>query len=80
VTPEVTPQVERLLAVMHDEMSRQDIQDALKLTDPKHLRIGYVAPALELGLVEMTNPEKPRSSQQRYRLTAAGLKAKKKAR
>ncbi|WP_374011518.1 Fic family protein [Pseudomonas cichorii] len=31
-----------------------------------------LAPLLALGVVEMTIPDKPNSSKQRYRLTAAG--------
>ena len=31
-----------------------------------------LSPLLTLGLVEMTIPDKPRSSKQRYRLTPAG--------
>ncbi|MFA7436846.1 Fic family protein [Castellaniella sp.] len=32
----------------------------------------YLLPALRSGLVEMTLPDTPRSSKQRYRLTALG--------
>lgn len=32
-----------------------------------------LSPLLEAGLVEMTYPDKPRSSKQRYRLTERGL-------
>jgi ATP-dependent DNA helicase RecG len=32
----------------------------------------YLLPALAEGLVEMTRPDKPRSSKQRYRLTEKG--------
>lgn len=40
-----------------------------------------LAPLLALGVVEMTIPDKPNSSKQRYRLTAAGraLKAEQRA-
>ena len=34
-------------------------------------------PVLKIGLVEMTQPDSPRSPTQRYRLTAWGLKAQK---
>jgi ATP-dependent DNA helicase RecG len=37
-----------------------------------HFSNHYLAPALEAGLIEMTIPDKPRSSKQRYRLTAKG--------
>ncbi len=32
----------------------------------------YLQPALDAGLVEMTIPDKPQSSKQKYRITAAG--------
>lgn len=69
VTPEVTPEVVRLLEIMDGEMTRAELQAALSLRDPDHFRVLYLRPALEAGLIEMTRPEKPRSSRQRYRLT-----------
>jgi ATP-dependent DNA helicase RecG len=33
---------------------------------------------MNLGLIEMTNPDKPRSSRQRYRITAKGKEMLKK--
>ncbi len=32
----------------------------------------YLKPALECGVIEMTKPDKPNSSTQRYRLTELG--------
>jgi predicted HTH transcriptional regulator len=64
VTPEVTPEV-RLLSVLTGEMSREQIQESLSLKDEKHFRTAYLVPALEAGLIEMTIPDKPRSSKQR---------------
>jgi ATP-dependent DNA helicase RecG len=72
VTPQVAPQVLRLLGALKGEMSRQDLQAALALNDIKHFRETFLQPALEAGLVEMTLPEAPRSSRQRYRVTALG--------
>jgi len=77
VTPEVTPEV-RTLEAKDWEMSRQALQAALGLKDAEHFRKAFLLPALDTGLVEMTIPDKPRSSKQRYRLTAAGRKALKK--
>ncbi len=71
VTPEVTPEV-RLLKAVKGEMTRQDIQKALGLKDDEHFRTSYLLPALRVGLVEMTIPDKPRSSKQKYRLTKKG--------
>ena len=75
VTPEVAPEVGseiRLLRVMSGEMTRQRLQEALYLNDDEHFRKAYLAPTLRAGLIEMTIPDKPRSSKQRYRLTPAG--------
>ena len=68
----VTPQVTPLLAQIRGEMSRQAMQEALGLSDREHFRKAYLLPALELGMVEMTRPDKPQSRNQRYRLTEQG--------
>ena len=78
VTPQVTPQVEELIIVLENEMSRFDIQQKLDLFDRKHLRLRYINPALELGLIEMTLPDKPNSPLQKYRLTELGIALKEK--
>jgi Fic family protein len=72
VTPQVTPQVELLLGKMASEMSREELQRALGLKDRKSFREGCLRPALALGLIEMTRPEKPNSRLQKYRLTDRG--------
>ncbi len=41
-------------------------------TDRTKFRDQVVAPLLEAGLLERTIPDKPRSSKQQYRITAAG--------
>jgi Fic family protein len=71
VALEVTPEV-RLLSVLSGEMTRQQLKEALGLKDDEHFRKAYLLPALEAGLVEMTIPDKPRSSKQKYRLTDKG--------
>ena len=71
VAPEVTPEV-RLLPFVTGEMTRQQLKEALGLKDDEHFRKAYLLPALEAGLIEMTIPDKPRSSKQKYRLTDKG--------
>jgi len=61
-----------LLGRLDGEMTRQTMQDRLGLADREHFRKTYLLPALELGVIEMTLPDKPNSSSQRYRLTAQG--------
>ena len=71
VAGEVAGEV-RLLRVMSGEMTRQRLQEALGLKHEDHFCKAYLIPALRSGLIAMTIPDKPRSSKQRYRLTAAG--------
>jgi ATP-dependent DNA helicase RecG len=72
VTPQVTPQVLALLRKVMGEKARQELMDALGLKDRKHFGDVYLQPALEAGVLEMTIPDKPQSSKQRYRLTEQG--------
>ena len=53
-------------------MDRNSLQKALGLKAEKNFRLLYLRPAIEAELVEMTIPDKPRSSKQQYRLTDKG--------
>lgn len=70
--PEVTPEVWGMLSIMQGEMARSEIMSRLGLTDEKHFREYYQQLSTKLGLIEMTIPDKPRSSRQKYRLTDKG--------
>jgi ATP-dependent DNA helicase RecG len=72
VTEEVTEEVERLVLELEGRMSRAQLQQALGLRHEDHFRERYLVPALRGGIVEMTIPDRPKSSQQKYRLTAKG--------
>ena len=72
VTPEVTPEVGRLVNALDGEMSRSELMTALGLKDEKHFRTQYQQAAAAMGLIEMTRPDKPNSHLQRYRLTEVG--------
>jgi len=71
-THQVTEQVKRLVSNLSGEMSRAELQNAVKLIDRLNFRVGYLNPALQAGLIEMTMPDKPTSRHQRYRRTPAG--------
>lgn len=77
VTPQVdqvTPQVRKLLShIGRDDVSAAALMQAIGLSDRRNFRERYLRPALESGLVEMTIPHKPQSSNQRYRLTQRGV-------
>jgi len=64
--------VEKLAELLQGEMSREELMDSLGLKDRMHFLNSYLKPALESGIAEMTGPEKPRSRNQRYRLTDKG--------
>ena len=71
---EMTSEVIALLKVLgRMEMSRQELQDAMGLKNLKHFRLAYILPSLASQFIEMTVPDKPSSSQQRYRATTKGL-------
>jgi ATP-dependent DNA helicase RecG len=70
VTGEATGEVERLVLALEGPMSRVQIQQALGLRHEDHFRAKYLVPALQSGFVEMTIPDRPKSSRQKYRLTA----------
>lgn len=72
VAPQVAPQVLRLLQVLKGEQDRDTLQSALGLKARKNFRLLYLVPSLDAGLIEMTLPDKPQSSNQRYRLTDKG--------
>ena len=71
-TETATPEVQRMLAVFEGEMTRGELMDALGLKDDKHFRENYQQTGIALDLIEMTIPDKHRSSKQRYRLTEKG--------
>ncbi|MGL1930252.1 MAG: Fic family protein [Desulfotalea sp.] len=75
-TPQVAPQVKDMLTQLAGEMSREEIQLACGLKDRKSFTKRYLKPALNQDLIEMTIPDKPRSSLQKYRLTETGKMTK----
>ncbi|MHC8367692.1 Fic family protein [Pseudomonas sp. ZT5P21] len=74
VTDQVTDQVARLLCALRGSVPLKvnDLMAAVGLAHKPTFRANYLKPALAVGLIEMTNPDSPRSPVQRYRLTARG--------
>jgi ATP-dependent DNA helicase RecG len=74
VTEQATEQVGRLVKTLRaGPLTSQEILKQLGLSHRPTLLYDYLRPALGAGLVEMTIPDKPRSSKQRYRLTQTGI-------
>jgi len=72
VTEQVTEQVNRIIAVIKEEMTVRELMEKLKIKHRPTFLYNYLKPALELGLIEMTMPNKPNSPNQKYRLTVLG--------
>jgi ATP-dependent DNA helicase RecG len=73
VAGQVSTEVLKMLGTISGVMSRAEIQAALGLKGRANFEERYLKPAIEMELIDMTRPDRPRSSRQRYRITAAGL-------
>lgn len=62
----------RLIEVLNEPLSRDQLQLVLGLKDRKSFRARYLLPALQAKLIAMTRPDAPNSRMQQYRLTNAG--------
>ena len=72
VTPQVTPQVEKLIFACTGENTKKELMMKLNLKDREYFRSEYLQPALKDQLIEMKFQEKPRHPKQKYRLTEKG--------
>ena len=72
VAGEVTGEVAKLLVACQGIMTRKALQESLALKGEDNFRKLYLTPALALGAMEMTIPDKPNSRSQKYRLTNKG--------
>lgn len=65
---ETSEYVKRMLDVMEYDApyTSNAIMEALGLKSKETLRKNYINPAMELGVVRMTLPDKPNSRNQRY--------------
>jgi ATP-dependent DNA helicase RecG len=70
---DATADVKRLLAIIHGEMTRDQMKELLGLQHNEYFRKAYIVPALDQGFIEMTIPDKPKSPSQKYKLTKKGL-------
>ena len=65
----MTESVKRILLVVDGEMKSADIQNLLQLKHRENFRDNYLIPALNEGILEMTNPDKPNSVDTMFSLT-----------
>jgi len=79
VNTQVSTQVENLLLKFNEgSISVDEIQKLFGLKERRTFARNYIQPALKLGLIEMTIPDKPNSRLQKYRLTEKGKELKNK--
>ena len=71
----VSHQVMALLSVLTEDLGNAALLKVLALKNRDDMRIRYISPALRLGFIEYTIPDKPHSRFQKYRLTAKGRAA-----
>jgi len=72
-----THHVKRLIKTIgNTPVSRTDLMNKIDIKDRVSFRLNYLQPSIELGLIEMTLPDKPTSGKQKYILTPKGLKLK----
>ena len=62
----------KMLKIIKGEMTRNEIMTILGLKDEKHFREHYMQTAINANVMKMTIPDKPRSKNQKYRLTTIG--------
>lgn len=66
---DVAKEIVKLCTVLIGSMSRKGIIEKLNLNNAEHVRLMYITPALDSGYIEMTIQDKPRSKNQKYRLS-----------
>lgn len=77
VTEHVTGHVKRLILVISGEMDRGQLQKLVGISHREYFRSTFLNPAIEQGYIELTIPDKPKSINQKYRLTTKGIDLKK---
>jgi predicted HTH transcriptional regulator len=72
-TEQVTEQVRKIIQILSDNtLTTTELMKFLELKHRPTFLYNYLKPALEQGFIEMTLPDKPNSSLQKYRLTILG--------
>ena len=80
VTTQVTTQVELtqnqilVLKFCNVPRKREEIQAHLNMSNREHFRKSIISPLLEYGFLNMTIPDKPKSSKQKYKISEEGYK------
>ena len=73
VSDQASDQVMRILSLCKSPSTLARIGEVLMMHSRVYIKRKYINPLIESGLLEMTIPDKPTSSQQKYRITTKGL-------
>ena len=65
--PKLTKQQEDIRNFCSIPRTAQEIMDRLGITNQSKNRQRHIQPLLDMGILEMTNPENPTANNQRYR-------------
>jgi len=74
VKDSITRDVFKTLSILQKNkpMTRKQLQETLNIKSQDYFRKHFLNPSQQLGLIDMTIPDKPRSSKQKYQLTKKG--------
>ena len=70
----LSPDHIKILKNSKEENSAKDLREILKMSNATKFKNKFINPLVELGFYEMTDPEKPTSPNQKYRLTSKFIK------
>jgi hypothetical protein len=69
-------EVYSILRFCEEAQTLLELLTLMRLKDRTKFRKKYLYPLLEFGAIQLTIPDKPKSKNQKYRLTAKGLQLK----
>ncbi|WP_342662630.1 Fic family protein [Pedobacter glucosidilyticus] len=72
--PVTDPVIQLLKLLAQGELSSSEMRARLGIKHRANFRDNYIHPAISLGLIVQTIPEKPNSRLQKYKLTARAIK------
>ncbi|QCX53437.1 Fic family protein [Elizabethkingia sp. JS20170427COW] len=73
----ITEQVIKIISILEHEMLIKELMEKLHIKHYPIFLYNYIKPALEMGVVEMTLPDKTNSKNQKYRWSDVGHNYKK---
>ena len=76
VKEQVNDKIRELLFVIRGHLSVSELMHLMNLKGRRNFLQNYLVPTMEVGLIEMTQPDSPKSPTQKYKLTDKGFSLK----